>query len=131
MEGLQWEGSLAYKGDRFVIDPHSMLQVLYRLVRQHSDWVLQTNLCSVLLEQLAMLQFYGGSTLNVDEIIVPEHVYRGLERLLQVDPSLRPMLLPPTQEPSAGIPMRPDRMLAADPYVSGGQRALPYNDKRQ
>eukprot|EP00920_Eleutheroschizon_duboscqi_P007311 GHVT01016806.1.p2 GENE.GHVT01016806.1~~GHVT01016806.1.p2 ORF type:complete len:146 (+),score=19.42 GHVT01016806.1:368-805(+) len=117
MEGLVWEGSLAYKGDRFYVDPYGLLAGLTRIVQRYSGWVLRINLCALLLEQLAMLEMYGGCTLSVHE------VYLGLERALEVVPSTRTTLLAPMTMPPTGLPTRPVPMPVRDHYVTPDQRA--------
>eukprot|EP00919_Chromeraceae_sp_WS-2016_P026972 GHVR01064175.1.p1 GENE.GHVR01064175.1~~GHVR01064175.1.p1 ORF type:complete len:183 (+),score=16.37 GHVR01064175.1:250-798(+) len=85
MDGILWEGSAAYRGDWLYMDTYGFLKALRRRVCRYSDWVICMNLCRFLLEQLVMLELYGGSTINIDEIIVPDDMHRGLELVLLLE----------------------------------------------
>lgn len=128
MERVQWEGSLAYKGDRYTVDPYTFLPIFAKPSRRNGDWVLRMNIMQMLLDQLAMLQLYGGCTLNVDEVIVPGYVYDGLAQLLLTDPALRPIRLPPTQLPPPGIPARLARLLVTSQSVTDARANLASAD---
>lgn len=119
-DNRRWEGSALYTGDTMYLDPYAFLEPLYRPVTRFSEWVLRMNLCALLYEQLLMLELYGGCTLNVDEIVVPHNVYRGLERLVGTTAFMQEggVRDPPTRAPPGGIPASPDPMPVEDVMVT-------------
>lgn len=77
MTGFLWEGSSTYQGDCrtcMYLDPHTVLQQLVKTPERASTWALRMNCCALLLKQLIMLEIYGGSTINIREIMVSEYV---------------------------------------------------------
>ena len=53
-------------------------------VQKQSKWVLRMNTCAFLVEQLRIMELFGGCTVNLQDIFVPAVVYHALERMMKV-----------------------------------------------
>eukprot|EP00920_Eleutheroschizon_duboscqi_P003776 GHVT01008782.1.p1 GENE.GHVT01008782.1~~GHVT01008782.1.p1 ORF type:complete len:293 (+),score=-7.41 GHVT01008782.1:110-880(+) len=84
MVNITWDGGPVYKCETSFLDPYVLMLVLTEKITLTSKWVLRMNACAFAYEQLRMLEVYGGCTINIQELLVPEEVYYGLKRLLDV-----------------------------------------------
>eukprot|EP00919_Chromeraceae_sp_WS-2016_P069386 GHVR01164488.1.p3 GENE.GHVR01164488.1~~GHVR01164488.1.p3 ORF type:complete len:105 (+),score=26.38 GHVR01164488.1:2-316(+) len=75
--------------------------MLMQPVSRLSEWILRTAVCAHLFEQLLMLELYGGCSTNIQELYVPDDVYKGLDRMVNQKHKLSDVSGPATSEPLA------------------------------
>eukprot|EP00918_Siedleckia_nematoides_P029280 GHVU01063144.1.p1 GENE.GHVU01063144.1~~GHVU01063144.1.p1 ORF type:complete len:885 (-),score=122.23 GHVU01063144.1:525-3179(-) len=102
LPGRITEGVLGYRGERMAVDTHLFLSMLMDKITQRSHWVLRMSVCAHLLEQLRMLELYGGSSTNIQEVYVPKVVFDGLDRIVSATRMrVKDVVGPATHEPLA------------------------------
>eukprot|EP00920_Eleutheroschizon_duboscqi_P038524 GHVT01092452.1.p1 GENE.GHVT01092452.1~~GHVT01092452.1.p1 ORF type:complete len:220 (+),score=23.98 GHVT01092452.1:94-660(+) len=73
-------GKLAYQGGRACMDPDALLNLLAEDALTQAKWILRAGVVALLIEQLVMLELFGGCTLNMYDLRVPADIYAGLDR---------------------------------------------------
>lgn len=72
MPNIEWEtnGTVEkprYRGGWAFMDPDALHAILAKSVLTQANWILRSGVISMILEQLVMLEIFGGCTLNIYE----------------------------------------------------------------
>eukprot|EP00918_Siedleckia_nematoides_P107837 GHVU01235229.1.p1 GENE.GHVU01235229.1~~GHVU01235229.1.p1 ORF type:complete len:161 (+),score=20.07 GHVU01235229.1:1-483(+) len=98
------------------------MHMLMEVITRPSQWVLRMNVCAHLVEQLRMLEIYGGCSTNIQELFVPTSVYKGLDKMLDTRVRLGDVSGPATHEPLASYVRAPSNWPESDRVISEKDR---------
>eukprot|EP00919_Chromeraceae_sp_WS-2016_P074175 GHVR01175475.1.p1 GENE.GHVR01175475.1~~GHVR01175475.1.p1 ORF type:complete len:364 (+),score=47.64 GHVR01175475.1:900-1991(+) len=124
MPNIEWEPNGTVEKPRFrggwaFMDPYALHNILADSVYTQANWILRSGVISLILEQLVMLELFGGCTLNIHELKVTAEVYAGLNQVTkawQRDNVISPATLvkPPRGYPYSTLPFPAQVLTVSD-----------------